>query len=248
MSLTNVATAAVENNRYDIARRLVGYALCLDNNDPVVFCLNAEILKSEGKLSEAKQEYLQIKSRFPDNVVAQHAWFSLKLLLGESVDDAPTVPTMPRSIQDFYWVIFHISKHLRSGELMEAQKLATSALAQCPFTEFKKRLKQRLWYIQLQTKQLSTVLNEIMEDQSTDISPLDHVLRAHIFAASDRKEQANTALRSTEAYHQVRLIPLVGGLLRERYKLENAPSTARSFDLLDREIAEKELELILMAA
>ena len=73
-SLTNVAGFLLENGMTDFTRVLLEYAKVLNGNDPVVDSLNAEVLKAEGDLAGAKQEYARIKAAHPGNVVAQNGY------------------------------------------------------------------------------------------------------------------------------------------------------------------------------
>ncbi|HRI59870.1 MAG TPA: hypothetical protein PK228_09105, partial [Saprospiraceae bacterium] len=70
-SLTNIAGFLLSNGVIDFTKTLMGYAKALNGNDLVVDTLGAEVLKAEGKLAEAREEYLRIKQQFPDNIFAQ---------------------------------------------------------------------------------------------------------------------------------------------------------------------------------
>ncbi len=70
-SLCNVASSVLTSGAIALSKRLLKYATIFNSEDPFVHNQYAEILKSEGDLVGAKTEYLRIKGRFPDDVVAQ---------------------------------------------------------------------------------------------------------------------------------------------------------------------------------
>ncbi|MCB0567782.1 MAG: hypothetical protein KDD01_25720, partial [Phaeodactylibacter sp.] len=74
-SLCKVAEQTMSSGFHvSYSRQLLQYARQLNSKDPVIYCQEAEILKKEGNLQEAKEEYQQIKQRFPNYVFALNGY------------------------------------------------------------------------------------------------------------------------------------------------------------------------------
>jgi tetratricopeptide (TPR) repeat protein len=71
MSLCSLATIAIDENAFDIALRLVNYALRLGVADAVIPTTQAQLMKFTGDFSKALVVYEETIERFPDDVVAR---------------------------------------------------------------------------------------------------------------------------------------------------------------------------------
>ena len=73
---------------YDInfAKQVLIYAKQTNSQDPVVYSQNAEILKAEGNIADAKIEYQNIIQRFPNNIVAKTGFAEILKAEGNIAD------------------------------------------------------------------------------------------------------------------------------------------------------------------
>jgi tetratricopeptide (TPR) repeat protein len=98
MSLCSLAKAAIDAQRFDLAERLVGYAVELGVDDPVISTTRAQVLKERGSYAQALREFEETILRFPDNAVARAGHAEVLRALG-SLDDA--LPEYEKTIQLF---------------------------------------------------------------------------------------------------------------------------------------------------
>ena len=71
MTLCNLAKTALDSNAFDIAKKLIDYAMLLNIDDPIIFRQHAEVLKEMGQLPEALDAYEVTIQKFPNNAITQ---------------------------------------------------------------------------------------------------------------------------------------------------------------------------------
>ncbi|HMX41561.1 MAG TPA: hypothetical protein PKD78_14590, partial [Saprospiraceae bacterium] len=194
----------------------------------------AEILRAEGNWKEAKSCYVEIIRSFPHNQAVRHAYFSLLLFLGESTDEAPSLPKQPQTEQDYYWVHFHIKRMMWKGQWEEAKKLSDWALKHCPFAVFKGSFRRIRQCIRLQAKEFAEAVKEFNE--SPDLHPVSHLLAVQALAEVGEQERAYIELTFCKQFAENKIIydPLC--LLSERYQINGLPQKGYSKERLDQEI------------
>jgi tetratricopeptide (TPR) repeat protein len=72
MSLSALATVALDVNRLDLARRLLSYAEYVNPVDPVLDAQRGQLLLRAGQVQAALEAFDRAISRFPDNVFARN--------------------------------------------------------------------------------------------------------------------------------------------------------------------------------
>lgn len=66
MTLCSLAASAIDANELEYANKLVSDALQLKIEDPVIYCMEAEVYRNAGDLERALQLYSSAKERFPE--------------------------------------------------------------------------------------------------------------------------------------------------------------------------------------
>ena len=74
MSLCALAKTAIDAQALEVAVELVGYAVMLDIEDPVIGNTHAEVLRAMGHLDQALAMYEETMNRFPDYVVTRNGY------------------------------------------------------------------------------------------------------------------------------------------------------------------------------
>ena len=70
-SLCDLSSRSLEICNFSFAKQMVFYSKLLNVSDIVIDTQYAEILKAEGNLADAKQIYLEVQEKYPDNIVAK---------------------------------------------------------------------------------------------------------------------------------------------------------------------------------
>ena len=71
-TLCNIATAAMNYNKFDLASKLIEYAYLLGIEDIVILCTRAELYKLNAQFDQSLAVYNEATNRFPDDVVVRN--------------------------------------------------------------------------------------------------------------------------------------------------------------------------------
>lgn len=216
-------------------------------NDTVVQRGYANVLKSMGHLEEALWEYKRIIKSNPYDQIAFHAICSISLALNVPLENSPPLPNNPKTENDFYWLQFHINKHLKDAEWTEAQKLVMLGLETCNFYKFKSLFKRTRKYIQIQIREFEAAIadyNETLENE-----PIDHLLRTHAFAELNQPALAQNELTKCLRFEEMQLVRQTAGFLSEKYLIDSdLPKSNLSIPELTMRINFNEFALVSLAA
>ena len=221
--------------------------------DPSVVARNgrAEVLKAQGRLSEALDAYDEALRLFPQDAFVRNGRAYLLVLMQRINEALASLPAGPPLTQQD-WFAFHIRgmAHLRAGSLGDAQRVFESGVRACPTAlqrdAFRRALavtllRQRRYEEAASQIEVQEVWGGVVPQASADL------LIAHAWGEAGRRERARARFEPV-ARLDLPLIDTLRHALGERYELSPQPPLwPTPADELDHIIAEEEFRLLAAA-
>jgi len=184
-SLSNLAYEAMKYHHFTLAHQWLDYAEIVDEKNAVIKTNRAELLKAEGKFSQALAVYQQTMAQFPKDAVARTGYAELLKLQGE----------YSQALAVYQQTIAQFPKDAvaRTGyaELLKLQGDYSQALAvyQQTMAQFPKDAVARNGYANtLVAHQEYAKAREYLPQQAKELRTPDDWIGFHIFAMSYLRE------------------------------------------------------------
>lgn len=231
MSLCALAKVAIDTSAFELAEKMVHYALMLGIDDIVISTTQAQTFKAMGRFDEALAVYQETMTRFSSNRIVRTGYASVLMLMNRFSDVRALLSETPLSSKDD-WIDYHIiaMSFLKSGNIDEAIRRFAHGLENNPWLTNKNHFATALALANIKKKQYA----EVLEALPTNVIGLDIFQRqtrlaliGHSQAALGRKEEAVQTLAELEQAVNPRIINLKEAIAR-RYELTRQDRTTLS--------------------